>query len=282
MTFHVEDNSVVTMDLPNDKMAEAEVSLRLAFHLLTLPASSGNATVAIDGAQVRVHGEEIFPMSSFLSANGWGMAKQSGKNDWQGCYAKGGLSLVVTAQSGSGDVVAEIGDRRVRAESKKGNLVRKKGSPEYPLLREAIGQLMTIEQVETNDTLVVAVPQSETFRSLASRWRSCPLMEEADIHFALIGRNGNVEGLPSYLYSAKAETASMPSTSLKLEHYRHYKGNKYIVVGISRHSETQEEMVVYRQDYGERGLWVRPLAMFQEYVEVDGRKVPRFAYIGKE
>ena len=64
--------------------------------------------------------------------------------------------------------------------------------------------------------------------------------------------------------------------------YRHYKGNEYIVLGIARHSETDEQLVVYRQDYDERGLWVRPLTMFTETVEVDGRRIPRFEYVGKE
>ena len=58
--------------------------------------------------------------------------------------------------------------------------------------------------------------------------------------------------------------------------YRHYKGNDYTVIGVARHSETMEELVVYRAEYGERGLWVRPDAMFQEIVEVDGVTVPRF------
>lgn len=58
--------------------------------------------------------------------------------------------------------------------------------------------------------------------------------------------------------------------------YRHYKGNEYTVIGVARHSETQEEMVVYRQEYGERRLWVRPLAMFLEKVDVDGETIPRF------
>ena len=48
--------------------------------------------------------------------------------------------------------------------------------------------------------------------------------------------------------------------------YRHYKGNEYTVIGTARHSETDEEMVVYRQEYGNRSLWVRPRAMFQEIV----------------
>ena len=58
--------------------------------------------------------------------------------------------------------------------------------------------------------------------------------------------------------------------------YRHYKGNDYTVIGVARHSETLEELVIYRAEYGERGLWVRPAAMFQEIVEVDGVTVPRF------
>ena len=62
--------------------------------------------------------------------------------------------------------------------------------------------------------------------------------------------------------------------------YRHYKGNDYTVLGTARHSETMEELVVYRAEYGERGLWVRPAAMFAETVSVDGRIVPRFARIG--
>ncbi len=70
------------------------------------------------------------------------------------------------------------------------------------------------------------------------------------------------------------------SSSIPLGRYRHYKGPEYIVLGVARHSETEELLVVYRQDYGERGLWVRPLTMFQETVTVDGQQVPRFAYVG--
>ena len=59
--------------------------------------------------------------------------------------------------------------------------------------------------------------------------------------------------------------------------YRHYKGQRYQVLGTARHSETLEELVVYRALYGEHGLWVRPAAMFGETVTVDGLPVPRFA-----
>ena len=68
---------------------------------------------------------------------------------------------------------------------------------------------------------------------------------------------------------------------LKVGKYRHYKGKEYEVIGIAKHSETLEELVVYQALYGERGVWVRPVKMFFEEVEVDGKKMPRFEYIGK-
>lgn len=71
-------------------------------------------------------------------------------------------------------------------------------------------------------------------------------------------------------------------TELKLGLYRHFKGNYYEVLGVARHSETGEELVVYRPLYGERGLWVRPLAMFTEPVERDGKTMPRFTFAGEE
>ena len=69
-------------------------------------------------------------------------------------------------------------------------------------------------------------------------------------------------------------------TSIPPGRYQHYKGNEYTVIGTARHSETLEEMVLYRQEYGEHGLWVRPKQMFSETVKVDGREVPRFQPLG--
>lgn len=62
--------------------------------------------------------------------------------------------------------------------------------------------------------------------------------------------------------------------------YRHYKGQQYQVFEVARHSETEEVLVVYRCLYGDYSWWVRPLSMFQESVEVDGRQLPRFQYLG--
>jgi hypothetical protein len=63
--------------------------------------------------------------------------------------------------------------------------------------------------------------------------------------------------------------------------YRHYKGKDYEVIGMAKHSETEELLVVYRAMYGERGLWVRPVAMFLETVVVDGLSRPRFQRLGE-
>jgi hypothetical protein len=61
--------------------------------------------------------------------------------------------------------------------------------------------------------------------------------------------------------------------------YAHYKGGKYEVIDLVKHSETEELLVLYRALYGDKGLWVRPLDMFQETVEVDGEKRRRFSFV---
>lgn len=68
--------------------------------------------------------------------------------------------------------------------------------------------------------------------------------------------------------------------TLQTGKYRHYKGKEYDVIGLATHSETQEKMVVYRTLYGEFDLWVRPLTMFNESVELNGKIVPRFVRVG--
>lgn len=67
--------------------------------------------------------------------------------------------------------------------------------------------------------------------------------------------------------------------SIKLGQYKHYKGSKYQVLGIAIHSETLEELVIYKALYGKHLTWVRPLKMFLEDVECNGKKQPRFRYV---
>lgn len=61
--------------------------------------------------------------------------------------------------------------------------------------------------------------------------------------------------------------------------YKHFKGNRYQVLQVARHSETMEEFVVYKALYGDQGIWIRPLAMFDETIERDGVMVKRFQLI---
>lgn len=68
--------------------------------------------------------------------------------------------------------------------------------------------------------------------------------------------------------------------TIKLGRYRHFKGKEYEVLGLAKHSETLEKMVVYRALYGNRDIWVRPLSMWEETVERNGGTVQRFTYIG--
>jgi hypothetical protein len=69
---------------------------------------------------------------------------------------------------------------------------------------------------------------------------------------------------------------------MKTGKYQHYKGSFYNVLGVAKHSETEEEYVVYQALYGDHGLWLRPKAMFCENVTIDGQEVPRFNFVDKE
>ena len=69
---------------------------------------------------------------------------------------------------------------------------------------------------------------------------------------------------------------------IKIGKYKHYKGGEYEVLGVAKHSETLEELVVYKALYGDGEIWARPLEMFIEEVEFKSQKVLRFKYIGNE
>ena len=69
-------------------------------------------------------------------------------------------------------------------------------------------------------------------------------------------------------------------SEIKKEKYRHFKGGTYLVLGTAKHSETLEEMVIYKALYGKEEIWVRPASMWNETVEKDGKEYKRFTYIG--
>ncbi len=81
----------------------------------------------------------------------------------------------------------------------------------------------------------------------------------------------NQEALPSF--SALAQSIIIDSL------YEHYKGLRYRIIGVARHSETLEELVVYQALYGEGSIWVRPLAMFLENIVINGQSKPRFKLV---
>ncbi|HZU98524.1 MAG TPA: hypothetical protein VFF73_17595 [Planctomycetota bacterium] len=183
-------------DLPSEKMPEAEVALRLAFHLVSLGHVTDEVAVAIDGAQVKTETAVHFRLAEFLEGEGWEQTP-AGPIGWIGTYSHAlhPARLVVHASSGKGDVVASLrSGKRLRVECKKGPLVRSKSSAEYPLLREALGQLLTVEEVADNDLMAVAVPRSPKFLELAERWRKAPLVRRSCIRILVVARDGSVEG----------------------------------------------------------------------------------------
>ena len=73
-----------------------------------------------------------------------------------------------------------------------------------------------------------------------------------------------------------------PLPEIPLGHYRHYKGGDYEVLGVARHSETLEPLVLYRPLYNATGMWVRPFAMFLEVAEFEGKAQARFAFVSAD
>lgn len=179
-----------------DRMSEAEVNLRLAFWLFATNRAIGNVRVAIDGAQVAQRGVVHFPLQEFMESNGWNCGH--GGTPWQGdyrCSSRDG-AIQIHSQPGVGDVVAKLRDNSVlRVESKKGPLTAAPASPEYSLLRSALGHVLTLNQVNERDIIAVAVPKSERFSVLAQRWREAPLLKRCGIRILLVGRDNKVEGL---------------------------------------------------------------------------------------
>lgn len=180
---------------PLHKMPEAETSLRLAFYLLQ-SSLTDSVEVAIDGAQVKTLEQVHFAIDAFLA--GAQCHCTAPKIEWRGLYVHQptGGRINIHSGSGRGDVVALLrGGRTFRAESKKGLLVPSANSREYPLLREALGQLLTLKEVAQNDLLAVAVPQSAKFADLAAQWRVAPLIQRAGIQILTVNRDNQVRGL---------------------------------------------------------------------------------------
>jgi len=195
--FEIKRNQVLLdFGLSTQHMPEAEVALRLAQFILALPNSGAMASVAIDGASVKVGDAVIFDIGRFMAGVGWQQIKepQVGRNAWTGVYWRGDKTIRVHSRLGEGEVVATVAGRRIIAKCKKGPLVRKPGGPEYPLLTTALGQALLFE-VSADDIVVAAVPDTPVFRKLAGTRRSRPLVRRAGIRIARVALDGTVSGL---------------------------------------------------------------------------------------
>ena len=180
---------------PN-QMPEGEVSLRLAFWAIHHGGARGQVEVAIDGAQVQTGDHIHFDPRGFLREHGWNLVGPT--TGFGGRFEQVGLDawLYVHSIPGRGDVVATLASgKTLRAECKKGPVTHSKSSREYPLIREALGQLLTVATVGPGDLFVVAVPHSPKFEALATAWRQAPLVVRSGIRIATVDRSGGVFGL---------------------------------------------------------------------------------------
>ena len=182
----------------NTRIPEAQVALSLALWLIREGLVRDTVSVSIDGAMVSVHGIEIFDPVSFLSGRGWD--RREPENKWSGSFVRSGSTSVIEVHSrpGVGDVSAVLTDgRRFIAECKKGYSASTRSNPEYPLMREALGQILTMRTVRETDVLAVAVPSNSKSLELARKWRRAPLIMQSGIKILTVDADGQVDGFQS-------------------------------------------------------------------------------------
>ena len=215
------DKDSLELGLQADRMSEAEVALRLAEFILSLPNSGAMASVAIDGASIKLSDAIVFDIGRFMAWTGWEQIRepQFGRSARTGAYRRNDKTIRVHSRPSEGDVVATIGGRRTIARCRKGPLVPKPGSQEHALLTAALGQALLFE-VSADNIVVAAVPDTPAFRWLAEAWRERPLVKMASIRIALVAHDSTVAAWNS---SADLEEASSvklmswmaPSTSVR-------------------------------------------------------------------
>ena len=173
-------------------MKEAEVSLRIAIYYIANNLTTEDVIVSLDGAHIKTKETIHFEIFNFMTVQGFKKANND-YTRWQGEYVneKYGQKIIVIAKSGVGDIRITLNDGKcLFIESKKG--VNKKGNPEYPLLREAIGQLVTNENYSENIISAVAVPYCEKTLSLAEKWSKLTPVKMLGIQFILVKKDGTI------------------------------------------------------------------------------------------
>lgn len=173
-------------------MQEAEVSLRIAFYHIINGLTDKDVRVSIDGAHIKTGNTVHFDIVGFLADND--CKKIDGDmSRWQGEYRINGYrqKIIVSSVPGIGDVNIDCNaGKQLYIESKKGKDYKK--GMEYPLMREAIGQLMTGCKMTDKVVLIVAVPYSEKSYSLATKWANLEQIQLVGIKFYLVKEDGDI------------------------------------------------------------------------------------------
>jgi len=175
-------------------MKAAEVSLCVALYYIKNQLTNEDVKVSLDGAHVKIKDTVYFDIYGFLSKNL--CRKVDGTIDsWQGTYEVEGYKpkLIISSTPGIGDVnIVSLDAKHIYVESKKGK-DKNRSNSEYPLMREAIGQLMTGCQLDEQLIPVVAVPYSEKSHELAHRWSQLKQIQMVGIKFMLVHDDGTIE-----------------------------------------------------------------------------------------
>ena len=174
-------------------MKEAEVSLRIALYYIKNGYTEEDVHVSLDGAHIKTGNNVIFDIDSFMIENN--CKKHLNGERWQGiyeidCYKS---RIIVSSTPGLGDVnIFTINGKQLYIESKKGQ-EKNRSNSEYPLMREAIGQLMTGCPMTDNMIPVVAVPYTEKSYELACKWSKLKQIQAVGIKFILVHENGEID-----------------------------------------------------------------------------------------
>jgi hypothetical protein len=136
-----------------------------------------------------------FDVSGFLRSLGWLPEQESPRWQCKYCNPSAAQCIIIHSQPGVGDVTATLASgESLVVEAKKGTIANCTSSSEYPLLREALGQLLTLDVIPENVVLAVAVPHGERFIKLAARWREAPLVKRTGIRILTVAQTGKVAG----------------------------------------------------------------------------------------
>ena len=171
------------------KLKEPEVCLRIAMHYIKKGLTEETVFISLDGAHIKTKDTIHFNVFQFLKENG--MEKVDGNLErWQGEYHISGYlpRINISSMPGIGDVniILPTG-KKLRIECKKGK--ENKSGQEYPLMREAIGQIMTSFELTDDIIPAIAVPFSEKSYALASKWSKYKQIQQLGIKFFLVKKD---------------------------------------------------------------------------------------------